>query len=569
MEKTWKWQTAMALALAVCGMAPANANAENATAVTPVPPPLSYPRSLYFKAHPDARKAFLAGLAQRRPGASPSTHRVVKLAGGTWHTVTAATASVGLSSPQLLTDGTVIAQNANASEWYKLTPDINGNYATGTWTKIASLPKIGGVQYAPLYHSSAVLPDGRVIIMGGEYNGSNTEKWTSLGAIYDPVANSWTAVGAPSSWTQIGDAESTVLANGTYLQASCCANPDADALLDAATLTWTATGAPTGLGTPYQDEQGYELLPNGNVLTIDVWSQYNVQGNPTNAEQYTPSTGLWTSAGTMPVSLVDPYACGNFEIGPAVLRANNTLVGFGGNTGCVSGATADPTAILNTAKMTWTKGPKVPALCGTNSTTSCTLADAPAALLPNGNILFAASAGYGQSPTHFFEFTTGNKINQVSDTVDYASSSGSYYYNFLVLPNGQILETDFSNIAEVYSPLAGVTTNTKPVISTAPASVSPGTLYPISGQRFSGRSQGAYYGDDAQMATNYPIVRITNTATGHVFYGRTTQISNFSVAATAKCSAQFTVPTGIETGASTLVVIANGVPSAPKNITVN
>jgi hypothetical protein len=34
-------------------------------------------------------------------------------------------------------------------------------------------------------------------------------------------------------------------------------------------------------------------------------------------------------------------------------------------------------------------------------------------------------------------------------------------------------------------------------------------------------------------------------------------------------STNFDVPTGIETGASTLVVVANGIPSAAVNITVN
>jgi hypothetical protein len=71
------------------------------------------------------------------------------------------------------------------------------------------MPVINGVQYAPLANASAVLPDGRVIVMGGEYNWlgnkySNGEPvWTSLGAIYDPVANTWTPVSAPAGagWT--------------------------------------------------------------------------------------------------------------------------------------------------------------------------------------------------------------------------------------------------------------------------------------------------------------------------------------------------------------------------------
>jgi hypothetical protein len=120
-----------------------------------------------------------------------------------------------------------------------------------------------------------VLLDGRVIIMGGEYNGGNNEVWTSLGAIYDPLVNSWTAVSPPSGsgWIGkngnggIGDAASTVLPDGTFLLSACCANPPVDALFNSTGLSWKSTGAPSN----YQDEQGYMLLPSGKVMTIDVW----------------------------------------------------------------------------------------------------------------------------------------------------------------------------------------------------------------------------------------------------------------------------------------------------------
>ena len=43
----------------------------------------------------------------------------------------------------LLTDGTVMVHHEGPdngySEWYKLTPDINGSYVNGTWTQMASL----------------------------------------------------------------------------------------------------------------------------------------------------------------------------------------------------------------------------------------------------------------------------------------------------------------------------------------------------------------------------------------------------------------------------------------------
>ena len=530
-----------------------------------VMPPLSYPTAKYLAAHPDAMARLLSGLPTRPADAlAPTAHRFAPATGGTWSAVTASPIS-GLCTPELLTDGTVLFQSCNTKYWLKLTPDAKGNYADGTWSAAGTLPVINGTQYAPQYHAAAVLPDGRFIIMGGEYNGTNSEVWTNLGAIYDPVANSWTAVAAPSGsgWSQIGDAESTVLANGTLMLASCCADPTADALLDAKTLTWTATAGPTA-GDDYQDEQGYELLPNGYVLTLDVWTNYPNYG-ATNAEAYVPSSGKWGPAGNSTASLVDP--CGYWEIGPAVLTPNGTVVGFGANTGCSS--PVDPTSVLSLKKKSWSAGPNVPQVCGKGGTSGCTLADAPAALEPNGHILFAASSGFGNVPTHFFEYLPNNTIVQVADPLYNASQSGAYYYNFLVLPTGQIMMTDFSGTAEIYTPAGKAIAQEAPVVKKVPTAITRGTSYTVAGLRLNGLSQGAYYGDDAQMATNYPLVRVTNNATGNVFYARTSGFSSMSVSATQKSEANFVLPSNAETGASTLVVVADGIASTPISVTVN
>ena len=545
----------------------------------PIPPPLSVPRAQYFKNNPEAWRQFLSELPQSSAQPETAVRTVAPKFGGTWTALPTAPAALG--NPLLLTDGTVIASRVDAPEWYKLTPDIDGSYSTGTWSKIASLPVIDGVQYAPLYHSSEVLPDGRVIIMGGEYNGGNSPVWTNMGAIYDPIANAWTPVETPPGWSYfpngtgvIGDSESVVLADGTFMQAACCLLPDGDVLLDPASLTWNNTGAPR-LGNFYQDEQGYNLLPNGRVLTIDIWTDFDfntltASGNATNAEQYEPHSGLWMSAGNTPVPLADPYECGNFEIGPAVVRPDGTLVAFGGNTGCAATPIkADPTAIYDTNSGTWTAGPNVPAVCGKSGKRNCSLPDAPASILPNGNILFAASAGYGGSPTHFFEFTADNTIEQVADDLYNSERSGAYYYNFLALPNGQILSTDFSKIAEVYTPAGSPNPAWAPKITSYPASVNPGGYYEIGGTQFNGLSQGADYGDDAQMATNYPLVRITNNTTGHVFYARTANHSTMSIMPGTHGSTTFTVPATIETGPSVLVVVANGIASPGVAITVD
>jgi hypothetical protein len=545
--------------------------ANRASAAGAFPPPISFLRAQSFIGNPAAFNQFLAEQqADSAETALAMSSAPPPSGGGTW--VALAQAPAALGNPLLLTDGTVMIQDAGAEKWFKLTPDSNGDYAKGTWSHLASLPVINGTQYSPLYHSSAVLPDGRVIIMGGEYN-LFTPIWTNLGAIYDPVGNEWTPMRHPPGWPifpdgtgVIGDAQSIVLADGTYMQGACCLLPDGNALLDAAGLTWTNTGAPR-LGNFYQDEQGYNLLPNGKVLTIDIWTDFDFNtdtatGEPTNAEVYEPKTGIWSSAGNTPVSMVDPSVCGNFEIGPAVMRPDGTLVQFGGNTGCKGAASkVDPTAIYDVHAGTWTAGPNIPQVCGKTGTHFCNLADAPAAMLPNGNILFAASAGFGGHPTHFFELGADNSVIQVPDTLVNSATDGAFVYNFLVLPSGQVLATDFSRTAEIYTPTGSANPKWAPKVTECPTSVNPGGRYTISGTQFNGLSQGAEYGDDNQMATNYPIVRITNGSTGHVFFARTMNHSTMSIAPGTHGSTTFTVPGTIETGPSELVVIANGIAS--------
>jgi hypothetical protein len=479
--------------------------------------------------------------------------------------------SNGAANPILLTDGTVLIQDAGCQDWLKLTPDNNGSYVNGTLTPAASLP----AGYSPLYHSSAVLPDGRVIIMGGEYNFFNPV-WTNLGAIYDPVADAWTSVSAPSFFTgccgithpTIGDAQSVVLANGTLMQANCCT--EQQALLNAGDLSWTQTGA--GKFDP-NDEEGWTLLPNGKVLTVDAYvpiGGFQYDPNGTNSELYDPSTGTWQSAGSTIVQLFDSAAqCGGLkkatlEVGPMVLRPDGTVFATGANT-CGLGFPGH-TSIYNSRTGTWTAGPDFPTVKYKGKLYSLNIADGPASLEINGKVLMMASPFFGAPPSFFLEWD-GSKFSFVPGTPN-TPTDGSYYGNMLMLPTGQILFTDFSNDIEIYTPSGTYNSAWAPRIAHSPTSVRAGSTYVISGYLFNGMSQGAAYGDDVQAATNYPLVRITNLATGHVFYSRTHNHSKMAVAYSGLVTTHFDVPVGQEPGASKLEVVANGIPSQPVVITV-
>ena len=47
-----------------------------------------------------------------------------------------------------------------------------------------------------------VLADGRVLLEGGEYNLAKLV-FTNKGAIYDPIAKTWTSVSPPDGWLNV------------------------------------------------------------------------------------------------------------------------------------------------------------------------------------------------------------------------------------------------------------------------------------------------------------------------------------------------------------------------------
>jgi hypothetical protein len=443
----------------------------------------------------------------------------------------------------LMTDGSVLMHDGCTTDWYKLSPSINGSYAEGTWTKTASMP----TGYQPLYFASQVLPDGRLIVNGGEYNNCNSA-WTNLGALYDPVANTWSKVTPPAGWSNIGDAQSVVLADGTYMLADCCAAFQAKASISGTSVTWTSTG--TGKAD-INDEEGWTMLPNQKILTVDANRDLGKSFN--DAEIYSPATGGWTVTSPTPNQVVD---AGSHEVGPALLLPNGLVFQIG--------ATAH-TSTFDPATSSWTAGPDMPNIGGVLDS-----ADGPAAVLPNGNILAQVSPGVFNTPSHFVEITVNSptdvKIVQVSEPTSAASQS-SYEGRLLVLPTGQILWSSDVGDVQIYTPTGKPQAAWKPVVNSVPKKLalgSKGNL--IQGVGFNGKTFGGYYGDDAQMSTNFPIVAITNLSSGHVCYARTHDHATMGISNGGATSTLFDIPSTCESGASSLAVIANGIASKTKKV---
>ena len=464
--------------------------------------------------------------------------------------------NIGAGAVSLLTDGRVLVHDESGNpgtwgNWWTLTPDNTGNYANGTWTQVATMPS----GYGPLYFASAVLPDGRYIVEGGEYNLGN-DAWTNKGAIYDPVANSWTSVTPPTGWSQIGDASSSVLSNGTWMLGSCCDTPPQTALLNASNLTWTSTGS--GKFDVY-DEEGLTLLPGGKVLDVDAYV-FKYQANGMNWELYDPTTGTWTSEGNTPAQYWDSAnGCGgsgaaSYEEGPAVLMPNGTVFQTGANR-CGAGHTG----IYNVASSTWTAGPDFP---GTED-----MADAPAALEVNGNVLMFASDGIFGGNGQFYEWN-GSSLGTIPNPPN-APNDSSYYGHLLMLPTGQLMFTDFSNDVELFNSTGSTYTGWTPSLLLGGAVFQRGQTYTIHGFKFNGASQDGAYGDDFQDATNYPLVRFTNISTGHVFYGHVHGVNAMPVGYSGPSYAKVDVPANMETGATNIQVVVNGIASANYQIGIN
>lgn len=434
----------------------------------------------------------------------------------------------------LLTDGTVLAQGFSNSDWYVLTPDKTGSYVNGTWKQVGSLQN----GYSPSATASQVLADGRVLVEGGEYNPGGVFSLTNMGAVYDPTKQTWTSVNPPQHWQNIGDSPSVVLPDGHFLLGDKLHKRGAE--LDPKTMKWKEVGY-TGKND-FNAEEGWTLMPDGSVLT------YDVKDHP-QSEEYISSTGKWMSLGSTVVNLQAPdcsphrQCCLQYppsnkcyyppgEVGPAVLRPDGTVFATG-----ASGHNA-----IYTPGSGWAAGPDFPH--------GDAAGDSFATLLTNGDAMIEGNSG----ELYYWDGTnlTDAKLQA--------------FGLMTVLPNGQILIGG----SEVYNSTGTYQAAWQPTISNYPATVSPGSSYKISGTQFNGLSQaGGGMGDEYQSSTNYPLVQITNTATGDVFYARTHDHSTMAVATgSMSVSTHFDVPSNIETGASSLVVIANGIPSNPVSITV-
>ena len=438
----------------------------------------------------------------------------------------------------LLSDGTVMAKSSAGGAsvgnlWNKLTPDATGSYVNGTWTTLA--PMID----TRLYFSSQVLKDGRVYVAGGEY-GTGLQKAET----YNPLTNVWTAAPSQPPTINISDANSEILSDGRVLQALVTGSLTSTVIYNPVTNTYTA--GPSTLGI--HNESAWIKLADNSILFVDRLA--------TTSERYIPATNTWVSDATVPVALYDPYGD---ETGGALLLPDGRAFFIGS-----IGHTAYYTPSGTSSPGTWAAGPDIPGAQG--------VPDGAAAMMVNGKILMVVSpiptsADHFPPPTAFYEFDyLTNTYTLIATPFGGTSTSMSCYItNFLDLPDGTVMySTQGSPQYFVYTPATAALTAGKPTIATVLQTGC--STFSITGTKFNGISQGATYGDDWQMNTNYPVIRLTNG--NNVYYCRTFNWNTTGVQRGILAdTVQFSLPAGLPVATYSLVVTANGIASNPISFT--
>ncbi len=529
----------------------------------------------------------------------------------------------GLGTEELLPNGVVMVEGGGlnpsdsmlaermTNQWFQLTPDASGNYADGTFSAA------GAMNFSRLYDGSEILPNGKLLVLGGE--DSNAGAFTNTGEILNPATDAWspitnfplpnfgddpTALIAPNSQHPDG----AILAGNIGTNANIDYGPNGTTgaetyLYDLSTGTWSQTGSK--VREDRSDEEGWVTLPGGGVINYDIFT--SISDNTFEAERYIPagdplangaaSTGQWVDAsppaGTIPI--LSNNNVGD-EMGAALLLPPTQQypegrvfeIGANGNT-----AVYDPTVFFNTTTNsydygTWSAGHTLPTAVVNGQTVQLVAADAPAAELPDGNVLLAlspigntATGAYSfPSHTYLYEFnpTTNTYVQEIGDPGSAGYTGGvspllnallgvpSYDTRMLVTPNGHVL-LSINNSTQIWdytpdntqgSPPPDVPTISSVTYNNATAN------YTLAGTYLTGASEGAAYGDDAEMSTNFPIIKIAD-ANGNVWYASSTNWTP-GVADGASRTVQFTLPPNIPQLPGdqqfTLTVVASGVSSA-------
>ena len=178
----------------------------------------------------------------------------------------------------LLPDGKVLVVGGSDNGSYLASAELY-DPATATWSLTGSL------NTGRTLHSATLLPDGKVLVAGG-----SNPSFLKTAELYDPASGTW-------SYTKnLGNARSNhaavLLLDGKVLVAGGGSTNTAE-LYDPATGKWSLTGSMSSPRTYIRN--ACALLPDGTVL-VSGGKGMHEEGEP-GGQIYHPDSGTWTSGG--------------------------------------------------------------------------------------------------------------------------------------------------------------------------------------------------------------------------------------------------------------------------------
>jgi hypothetical protein len=417
---------------------------------------------------------------------------------------------------------------------------------------------------------SSLLSRGRILV--GDLVNANTY-------IYDVARNAWRPSGtkvypAESSdeegWTRTSegtivayDLFQSIATNGSYAEKY---NPKTGNWRSISPSDGTAQGTIPQLSSP---NLGYELGPSlrlqdGRVLEIGA-SQHTAL--------YNPIWNTWEAgpdiSGTLN-GIASPFGA---DDAPGAILPNGHVI-FAADAGAsqvtssgnITVGSPVITGIPSTAifQVFWSvSGTGIPGgayIASVDSPSQVTISS-PATQTTSGDAI--SWGGTFSNPTELFEFDPlRNSIHQITSTLPDANLpfEGSYPTRMLILPTGQLLFSDSSSQLWVYTSDDGPNPFLRPIIFNV--NYVGGGKFRLTGLQIDGQSSGAAYGDDDQMDSNYPIIRMVDSH-GDVLYARTSNWSKISVGEDGIETVDFTPNPEVTPGHYSLIVSGAGISSFP------
>jgi hypothetical protein len=285
----------------------------------------------------------------------------------------------------------------------------------------------GSLNTARTFHTATLLPNGKVLVVGGGGN----ESLLKSAELYNPKGKgAWSTTG--SMFMDRYDHTATLLSNGKVLVAGGYSGISgvlsSAELYDPTTGNWTYTGSMNTARLAHT----MTLLQDGRVLVAGGADETSLLSS---AEFYNPGSGLWSGAGSMSVPRV-AHTATLLPLSGAVLFAGG-ISATGPDVDESSAEVWDPdfgwlpAGIMNAARHSHT-----------------------ATLLPNGKVLVTGgeSGSSVLSAAELYDEVTNNWTNINSMTNPRMNHTAILLLNGRVLVAGGETHSDILSSSELYKP---------------------------------------------------------------------------------------------------------------------